>query len=311
LAFEDIKRICNILDIEAVNLGTGESVLHPRFNDILDYLYEREITISLTTNGLSVLRLAADRLKYFNDIDISLDFPDPKRHNHFRGYHSYENALEGIERCKALKIECSIVTCLMNINYLVMEDLVSLASEMDVNLRVNVYKPVHSDLFSPSFSQFWEGIRLLFTNSRIVSCSEPIVNVALKISGVEAKTKGIQCGNHSFRVHPDRTIRPCVYWPYANGTIDDIDGDKFLTCDAMKILPKICLNCEYVEMCQGGCPSRRIFKNPNEPDEFCPVLHNDAFLPLKVSFSGPKSLVHSNYLCTIIVEGDNEQPRHT
>ena len=71
LAFEDIAKICSILDIEAVNFGTGESVLHPRFNDILDYLYEREIPVSLTTNGLSVLRLAAYRLKYFNDVDIS------------------------------------------------------------------------------------------------------------------------------------------------------------------------------------------------------------------------------------------------
>ena len=305
LSFEDIKNLCNNLDIKAVNFGTGESILHPQFLKIIDYFHENNIKMGLTTNGLTVKKISDEKLRYFNDIDFSLDFPDKERHNHFRGKDAFENVIDGIKRCKDLRIECSIVSCLMNINFNLMGDLAKIAREMSINLRVNLYKPIHSELFTPTFYQFWEGIKLLFKDSKIISCSEPIVNVALKMSGIEPKSKGIKCGNTSFRVHPDRTIRPCVYWPYGNKTIDNIGEKDFFKCDDMEIIPEECLNCEYLDICHGGCPARRIFRNIKKPDEYCPIINKKNISQInfsRVKYSSHVDLVHSEYLCTIIVK---------
>lgn len=306
LSFKDIKHLCETLDIEAVNFGSGESILHPEFLDIVDYFHLKGIRMGLTTNGLTVKKMSNDNLTYFNDIDFSLDFPDRTRHDHFRGKKAYDNVIDGIRRCKDNGVDCSIVACLMNINYLLMDDLACFAERFNIFLRVNCYKPVRSELFKPSYFQFMEGIALLFKNSRIISCSEPVINVALKISGSEPRSRGIKCGNASFKVHPDRTLSPCVYLPHRHRTIDNIEEEGFNKCEEMTIVPKACLKCDFLDLCQGGCTSRRIFRDIYEPDEYCPLSKKQRIDLSNVEFSRQSEhidLVHSNYLCTIIVEG--------
>lgn len=67
-------------------------------------------------------------------------------------------------------------------------------------------------------------------------------------------------------------------------------------------LPQICMDCKYHEICKGRCEIRRILNNNEGIDEFC-FTNNGVELPEpKWVNDGSKMIVHSTYLCTMIVK---------
>ena len=64
-------------------------------------------------------------------------------------------------------------------------------------------------------------------------------------------------------------------------------------------------DCDKVEVCGGGCASRRFLAGKLElPDDYCPVYHKKEIPQIKVTKTDkPKDLVHASYLCTLIFEG--------
>ncbi len=145
LSFEQVRKLCDNLEITALNFGTGESGLHKDFTKIINYAYEKEIKLALTTNGHTVSLLSDETLEKFSDIDFSLDFDNGENHDAFRGIKTSVNLEQGISRCKKLGIECSFACALMKDNYKIMDRMLLKAREYDLNLRINVYKPVHTD----------------------------------------------------------------------------------------------------------------------------------------------------------------------
>lgn len=308
LRYADVKKIVDNLDVDSINFGTGESILCDDFNEIIELLHSRNIKMSLTTNGYTVSKIGNRHLKYFNDIDFSLDFPEDKMHDAFRNGEMSELVRKGISRCQENGVQCSIAMAMMNCNYKYMDKQVENAQKMGVSLRVNVYKPVNNDNFKLTYEQFWEGIRLLFLNSSIVSCSEPIVNALI---GNKVLDGGSPCGKKSLRIKPDGTIVPCVYMKESsysiNEYIDEISKNGYskklekYSSDS-SVIPDFCQNeCQYVDTCKGGCYARRYYNGDiNEPDEYCFVKRKE--LPnIKFKWGPKKDLVHSEYLCTIIV----------
>ena len=117
LSFNDIVRIVENVDIDSINFGTGESILHDDFIKIIEYLAKKQIKFSLTSNGYTVKLLPDELLKEFNDIDISYDFPTKWENDMFRSLTSGDLALQGLEKLKKLKVETSIATCMTNKNF--------------------------------------------------------------------------------------------------------------------------------------------------------------------------------------------------
>ncbi len=310
LSFEQVKNLVENVEITSINFGTGESILNGDFRRIIHYLSEKNIKIALTTNGYTTSQLTDEELMLFNDIDFSFDFDHTEQHDALRGIGASKNVIEGIMRCKRLGVECSIACVLMKDNYKIMDKMVEKARELEVNLRINIYKPVHTDKHTLSYDEFWEGIERLFSNAKIVSCSEPIIN---SLIGVKVLDGGSRCGKNSLRIRPDGKIVPCVYWKEATSSIDElIHNRKSLGYDDFcsymnniteetKIIPEKCRDCDTLDICQGGCAARRLYNNLHEPDPYCYKIHGKEKPNLNFEFGETKDLVHSNYLCTIIV----------
>lgn len=267
--------------------------------------------MSLTSNGYGIIALSDDKLKKFNDIDISLEFVNKKLQNDFRHGNSWDFVAKAIEKCRKLGIEFSIATAVMNINYKEIPRLLGKAKQENCNLRLNIFKRVPKagiTKFALNYEEFWEAIHLLFTNGKLISCSEPIVNAMLNIPPIVAQSP---CGRSSIRVHPTGQVVPCVYWSEGDVHIDDLresfepafQSESFKECGRV---PEFCLkNCDKVEVCGGGCASRRSLNGDiNGPDEYCPIYRKTEIPDIKVTHSeGNKDLVHSSYLCTLIFEG--------
>jgi len=275
-----------------VNFGTGESMLNPDFLNIMSLCKSKGIKMALTTNGSTIHQLDDEHLKWFSDIDVSLDFPIAKLHDQWRGCPDlFKKTIRAIERCSNLGINISIALCLMNNNYKYLHLFRPILDRFNIFLRINVYKAAWSKQFGLTYDQFWQSMKILADNFKLVSSSEPILSILTKNSAM-----GSPCGECSLRIHPDKTIAPCVYLKGYPITTDRFNKLK-------KQIPKFCQGCEYASSCHGGCLSRRILHSTaGDPDEFCPIYHKKEIPNIKFQRAKETELIHASYLCTIIVK---------
>jgi len=310
LSFERIKRFLDGKNVTSINYGTGENYLNSEFVKVVNYCHDRGIKQSLTSNGYSIKHLQDDIIQKFNDIDISLDFSNEKLQNEFRNGESWSLAQESIEKCVRVGVEYSIVTAVMSINFMEIPMLLEMVKNIRCNLRLNIFKRVpysNNKIFELNYEEFWKAIKLLFLNGKLISCSEPIVNAMLDIPPIVKKSP---CGIKSIRIHPDGKIVPCVYWPDSSLCIDKMEPlNSIFKSEPFQLvseIPPYCLkNCELVDICGGGCASRRYLSdNIYEPDMYCPVYKDKPIPNIEITYdTNEKDLVHSSYLCTLIFSG--------
>lgn len=292
ISFKKFKEeVAKFSNLKKVNFGTGESVLNKNFIEIIDFLSVKNIEIALTTNGLSVNKLNNVYLKKFKDIDVSLDFPKDSLHDKWRGTPgAFDMAIQAIEKCKKAGLTVSIAMCLMNHNYKYLPEFRGLLDKYKIPLRINLYKPVYTKKYLMNYLEFWESMKLLSENFKLISNSEPVLTLITK-----DKLNGSPCGN-SARLHPDGEITPCVY---LSGKFSDFENFKKMK---MKT-PKECLNCLVVNYCKGGCLGRRLLTfNLPKPEQYCPIINKKQIPKIKFIKTKSKEFIHSGYLCTIIVK---------
>jgi radical SAM protein with 4Fe4S-binding SPASM domain len=303
ISLEEIRTICETLDVASFNMGTGESLLHPQFPQIVEYVAGQGIKISMASNGYSLSTMPSSLLRLFHDVELSVDFASPDAQDAFRGVGNWDCVMQSLERCRSLGIEVTLLATLMNINYDQMDALVGLAREVGANLRVNVYQPVGQNEYMLSYEQFWEAYRRLLGAGKLLSTSEPIVHAMLGLNSLP----GSPCGRHSIRFTPQRAITPCVYWPQPGLGLADLNGstaEEILASEQFQLarhVPDACQSCTYVATCGGGCASRRaLLGDLNQPDIYCPIVRGEtvdlSFIP-----AGAKDLPRGGNVCTTIV----------
>lgn len=273
LSLTDVQRVCRSVPLRSVNFGVGENGLHPRYTEILDYLWSLDIKTSITSNGQSVAALSDGAVKRFHSVEFSLDFPTEREHDLVRGPGNWRTVMASLERCIGLGVPTTVTAVMMNTNYRRMGDLATLAARAGANLRVNVYQPSKSDRFTLSYAEFWTGFKTLLGAARLVATSEPVLAAVLGIEGFS----GPACGRATVRVAPDGRVLPCTYWPGSTLTIDDLEarGESIVESPefaAARRPPPACDGCP----CLGGCAGRRALAGAlDAPDPYCPFTRKD------------------------------------
>jgi radical SAM protein with 4Fe4S-binding SPASM domain len=286
LPLADVRRVCASVPVRSVNLGTGESGLHPEFHAILGYLRERGIAIALTSNGYSTTVLSDEELRAFADVEFSLDFAAEPEQDAWRGPGNWRLVLDQAARCIRLGVPVTIIAVMMRTNYDKLSAIGALAAGQGANFRVNVYQAVKTDAFALDYEQFWTGFQRLLESCPLAVCNEPIVRAML---GFDAVSGG--CGKGTIRVTPKGDVLPCVYWPRRSLRLGELEksGATIVSSPAFRELdqiPRFCGSCRLVESCRGGCPSRRLLRGGLDlPDEFCPFAAGKP-LPSLVSQAG-------------------------
>ena len=75
LSVIEIKTICQHLPVNAMGMGTGENGLHPQFLEIVAYLRDQGIKLTMASNGYSLNTIPDEYLCAFHDVEVSIDFP--------------------------------------------------------------------------------------------------------------------------------------------------------------------------------------------------------------------------------------------
>ena len=302
LSMEDLQAACEHLEISSVNLGTGESALHPQFHEMVAYLRQQGARLAITSNGYSVGTMSDDERRHFHTIEFSLDFATREEQDAFRGAGNWDLVLAGLDRCRALGIRTSVIAVMMRTNWDRMAAIARVADAHGAMFRLNVYQPVTTDAFTLSYEQYWEGFRLLFAQTRLIACSEPLVNAIIGLG----TTRGSPCGTTSIRISPRGEVTPCPYWPGASLTLRDLaqqGGEVTHTPEftQTRVVPDACRGCRFVESCGGGCASRRALRGSlNAPDEYCPVVRG-VEISLPFTLANPEDLPKVGNACSTAV----------
>jgi len=326
------------LGVKTVNLGGNEPLFtngaDPRrtlLPYIIDSLVSAGMLVGLTTSGVSLTYLERhhqDSFRLLNDVDISLDSPDPIEHNENRGAPLFELAIQALEICGKYDIDHAIIMCAMSWNLTPshIDRLVAMAKEYNAHIRINPLKPVEKVHLAsyPEAGTFYDGFSRLLSQCSPVDLSEPLLAAACGHPG-----KGCPCGRTSFRIHsitPDGRIpvSPCVYMhEYKVGDLltDDIfeivRSPQFRSFRRRSAHPDHipgCAGCRYIETCRGGCAARSYLHRLHQSaerslftkDPYCLADHEagcgfqKSRFPLVPAISHDKVLVHRDYLCTWI-----------
>jgi MoaA/NifB/PqqE/SkfB family radical SAM enzyme len=300
LSLAQIKLICEFIPVDSMGMGTGENALNPEFISIVEYLQERNIRLSIASNGYSLTTIPEQTLSAFQDVEVSIDHPTQAEQDAWRGEGNWTLVHQAIQRCTRLGIEVSILATMMQTNYHKMDQMVALARKDGVNLRVNVYQSVKTNTFRLGYETFWEGYQRLFAEGLVVSCSEPVVRAVMGLEDTQSP-----CGHRSIRFNPRGQMIPCVYWPVESSappSFEDLyqQGDRVMedvSFQAARQVPASAANCP----CQGGCASRRALNSELDAhDDYCPWVRDDE-INLYWQPAPSKNLMRAGNVCTTIV----------
>jgi radical SAM protein with 4Fe4S-binding SPASM domain len=301
LSFQQVRSVMESLPIRSVNLGTGENGMHPQFREILAYLRNLPVKLTITSNGHSAAVLADDELRAFHDVEFSLDYPTEREQDAQRGRGNWALIHNQAARCFQLGIPVTFIAVMMKSNHLHLAEVARVAKRYQAPLRVNVYQAVRSDLYALTYEEYWKGFRALFAETDVITIGEPLVRA---MAGLPPRAGG--CGVSTVRVTPRATAQPCVYWPGAGEPLPLLlsHGSKITETTPFveaRTAPEACRSCDYLASCHGGCAGRRRLQNTlSEPDIYCPVVRGKSE-KLEVRMAPARELPKSESACTTIV----------
>lgn len=310
ISLAQVQQILAAIPVRSVNLGTGENGMHPEFRRILAWLKDQPIRLTITSNGHSIELLNDDELRYFSDIEFSLDYDNRAQQDGQRGPGNWELIHRQAARCREAGVPVTFIAVMMKSNYRNLASVARIARQYDAPLRVNVYQSVRSDIYALSYHEYWEGFRLLLEQTDLISTGEPLVRA---MAGLPPRRGG--CGCSTVRVTPRGTVQPCVYWSGAGDPMTLLleKGSEIVQSvpfEAARSLPPACSTCAHVDACRGGCAGRRqLHHTLASPDFYCPVVRGES-RPLQVTMAPHREMPKSESACTTIVIARETNPTH-
>lgn len=267
-------------------LGGGEPFTRNDLFDILEYGKEKQLAISIVSNGLLLNKEIIEKL---NNVDLDylwISFEGMKsNHERLRGIGTFEKALGSL---KLLKKYYNGKTALrMSINKYNIDDiegLLKIAEEYDINLIR--YTPLLSfgrakgkDLILNQD----EYIKFLYKMQELKSDKVQLVypNQSSNKIWVGSNGFGCHCGKEAVWIDEIGNYSPCIFWGNEYN-IGNIKKDSYISLwnKSLEISKvdgnTVCETCFNYKLCRGGCRARSLymFGNLNEVDPLCPLKRN-------------------------------------
>lgn len=303
LSLAQVRSVMERMPVRSVNLGTGENGLHPDFKEMVHYLRDLPIKLTMTSNGYSVASVSDEDLPSFKDIEFSLDYPSQEEQDKQRGDGNWQLLHEQAARCRRLGVPVTFIAVMMQTNFDRLAEIADIAKQYDAPLRINVYQAVRTDTFALTYDQYWSAFEALFARTDVIAIGEPLVRA---MAGLPPRTGG--CGAATVRVTPRATVQPCVYWPGKGEPLDmllDVGPEVVASAPfaAARSVPAACAGCAHVAACRGGCAGRRRLVDAlDKPDPYCPIIRGET-RTLQIRMAETREMPKLESACTTIVIG--------
>ena len=306
--------------IDSINYGTGEAPLSPAWFRFIARVrtHHPSIRQAVTTNGTLWHATRgngrSDRswIGAIDEVDVSLDFADPARHNEARGCDcAYQWALATVGLCREEGIVPTIVVVgfeptLAAAN---LAGLFDIAARYGAFVRLNVLRPTPgTGVPPPSYDELMAALSWLI---EVVSLADPLFGSLFDPAGARPETTG----DSSLRILPDGSITPSTYLftrEWVAGNVCDVPRLQTLRVSPEfgrlreAPVPRACAGCPAEHTCRGGALDRRVlhFHTVAARDPYCPLANGRPFpapRPIRRHQSGTAvPTVHDGYLPTLI-----------
>jgi radical SAM protein with 4Fe4S-binding SPASM domain len=297
LSFEQARTVLDGLAAQGVfhvALGGGEALE-------LDYLFElaayaRRIGLlpNLTTNGLDLTAIEAERCQVFGQINVSLDGVGAG-YRRARGHDGFARARRSLGLLRRFKREVGINCVVRRGNFDEIGEVVALARRLKLNeVELLRFKPAgralgswrEDDLTPAQAKRIYPRARWLALRHRIrvkLDCSfAPMLFwhrpslTACRFFGVV----GCAGGDVLASVNPEGAITGCSFGGPVEASAFDEAGLRQAFAsgfgwfrDFKRAPPEPCASCRYLALCNGGC---RVVAaaagDARQPDPGCPTV---------------------------------------
>lgn len=306
--------------IDSINYGTGENAISNDFFKFISYVRENypSITQSLTSNGYIYERVSKDPELYdiykksIDEVDVSLDFAIPEKHNFFRGQpKAYDWAINTLKMLQKDKKTATIVFVGFEETMTPenIDGLFEIAKKYDALIRLNIYRPVSDNKeinkkFILSYKTLMSALEYINEKYKVVTLSDVLLgNIYTREKDIKENT-----GIDSIRILPDGSICPSTYLitkDFRNkynikqeNALSKVKFEDFIEAP----IPEKCKDCEIRNKCKGGVYDRRMLWNKTlkERDPYCPFENNDDINKKQFKTLKKKRVsVHDGYLPTM------------
>jgi MoaA/NifB/PqqE/SkfB family radical SAM enzyme len=125
-----------------VSLDGGEPLAHPNVSEIVQYLVEQGVEVSIHTNGILVPR-KIETIRKLKKVKISLDGPK-ESHDAMRGAGSFDRAVDGARAARQAGVRVEFTCSVGRHNADVLDQLLDIAEGLESSI---IFQPVRNSLF--------------------------------------------------------------------------------------------------------------------------------------------------------------------
>jgi SynChlorMet cassette radical SAM/SPASM protein ScmF len=144
--FKSIVEQAKPLGLSGLKLTGGEPLLHPNIGEILEYIRDEDLNLTMETNGVLCTPEIARQIGECKNpfVSVSLDGAVAETHEWVRGVPGcFEAALEGIRILVNAGIKPQVIMCIMRRNKDQMESAVRLAESIGAeSIKFNLTQPI-------------------------------------------------------------------------------------------------------------------------------------------------------------------------
>jgi len=264
LSLEEIQGLIDDLakiGVRRVTLSGGEPTIRKDFWEILQYLSDKDIQVSLFTNGFFLNRRFVDRLSSFSvsGVRISIDGGLARTHDGIRGFEgSFSRAVEAVKLCREAGLMVLIVSVIMKSNFHEIERIIQLAERNHVPAYFRRFHPVGRGLRNIHLMPSREELKA--ATSIIESyygeeLTREMINY-LKLVGGWCYIGNRLC------IEPDGKVVLCPSLPYVMGNVREssisevwnrIKNSEVCAVIRERRITGKCGSCPHIGVCGGGC----------------------------------------------------------
>lgn len=267
--YEDIIKYINFANenhVHTFTLTGGEACLHPKFNEICEYLKENRHKlenirkITLQTNGY-IQNMDLEQLKGFDYIHLSFDVDENGARNI-----SSKKTIELAKRLQELNIKPYLFTTVHKKNVDYIDEIVKIANKNEIPIAFNFCIDTGKDKeFLLSKEEKIFAIQKLLEyekRGKINKLRNPYVNSYKKMCLDDEESfrikGGCTAGIASCSILANGDVIPCPFVRIKAGNIHEEPLEKiWLESELLKELRnrknyEVCGNCKYLAYC-GGC----------------------------------------------------------
>ena len=267
--YEDIIKYINFANenhVHTFTLTGGEACLHPKFNEICEYLKENRHKlenikkITLQTNGY-IQNMNLEKLQGFDYIHLSFDVDENGARNI-----SSKKTIELAKRLQELNIKPYLFTTVHKKNLDYIDEIVKIANENEIPIAFNFCIDTGKDKeFLLSKEEKIFAIQKLLEyekRGKINKLRNPYINAYKKMCLDDEESfrikGGCTAGIASCSILANGDVIPCPFVRIKAGNIHEEPLEKiWLESELLKELRnrknyEVCGNCKYLAYC-GGC----------------------------------------------------------